>query len=233
MSGNWPPPWLRHKYCIFTVKFILSTNLSRFKENLMIIIDGRESALKIDNYANLEEALTAIMDDEQLRGRVITDVLVNEENFSEIYPHQAEDMSSDAITRIEVKSEPVDKMATAMAGEMHKVATLMGNGARNVGKLLREEKNTDALELFQDLLDVTRDFMGMITKLRDQYLGGADEEFVRKMEEFSNLITEMSDVMESEDWILLSDLLEYEFAPLCEDWRVVGENIHRQLEAVS
>lgn len=199
----------------------------------MIIIDGRENQLDLSGYANLEEALAAIMELDELQGRIITDVLVNDESFSEIYPHQAEDMECGSINKLEIKSEPVDKMALAMSGEMHKVATLMGNGARNVGRLFREEKNTDALELLQDLLDVTRDFMGMITKLRDQYLGGADENFVRKTEQFSDLLSEMSDVMESEDWVLLSDLLEYEFAPLCEDWRIIGENIHRQLEAVS
>lgn len=199
----------------------------------MIIIDGRESDLKLENYANLEEVLAAIMEADSLKGRIITDVLVNDENFSEIYPHQAEDMGCDGINKLEVKSEETDKMALAMAGEMHKVATLMANGARNVGRLFREDKNSDALELLQDLLDVTRDFMGMITKLRDQYLGGADEEFVRKTEEFSNLISEMSDVMESEDWVLLSDLLEYEFAPLCEDWRAIGEKTRRQIECVA
>lgn len=199
----------------------------------MIIVDGHESSLNIGNFANLEEILAAIMELDELKGRIITDVIVNDENFSEIYPHQAEDMGSDSITKLEIKSEPTDKMAIAMAGEMHKVATLMGNGARNVGKLFREEKTTDALELLQDLLDVTRDFMGMLTKLRDQYLGGADENFVRKTEDLSNLISEMSDVMESEDWILLSDLLEYEFAPICEDLRIVGDNLHRQLQAIS
>lgn len=199
----------------------------------MIIIDGHESSLNIGDYANLEEILAAIMEQDELKGRIITDVIVNGENFSEIYPHQAEDMGSDSVTRLEIKSEPTDKMAIAMAGEMHKVATLMGNGARNVGKLFREEKTTDALELLQDLLDVTRDFMGMITKLRDQFLGGADENFVRKTEDLSNLISEMSDVMESEDWILLSDLLEFEFAPICEDLRIVGDNLHRQLQAIS
>lgn len=199
----------------------------------MIIIDGRESGLDISTFANLEEALAAIAAEDQLKGRVITDVVVNDETFSEIYPHQAEDMSCDSITRIEVKSEPLDKMAIEMGGELHKVATLMGNGARNVGRLFREEKNTDALELLQDLLDVTRDFMGMITKLRDQFLGGADEEFVRKTEDLSNLLSEMGEVMESEDWVLLSDLLEYEFAPLCEDWRAIGEKTYRQLKAVS
>lgn len=199
----------------------------------MIIIDGRETDYKIADFDNLEKILTRIMEDDQLAGRVITDVLVNGENFSEIYPHQAEDMDVAGITRIEIKSQPAEKMALEMSGEMHKVTTLMANGARNVGRLFREEKTTDALELLQDLLDVTRDFMGTITKLRDQYLGGADEEFVRKTEELSNLVTEMSEVMESEDWVLLSDLLEYEFAPLCDDWRKIGEKIHTQIKALS
>lgn len=199
----------------------------------MIKIDGSQTDYKIADFENLEKILTHLMEDERLKGRVITDVLVNGETFSEIYPHQAEDMGVDTITSIEIKSEPLDKMAVEMSAEMHKVTTLMANGARNVGRLFREEKNADALELLQDVLDVTRDFMGTITKLRDQYLGGADAEFVTKTEELSNLVTEMSEVMESEDWVLLSDLLEYEFAPLCEDWRVIGEKIHNQIKAVS
>ncbi|MBD5553118.1 MAG: hypothetical protein HDQ44_02150 [Desulfovibrio sp.] len=199
----------------------------------MIIIDGRQSQYEIASFANLEELLAKVMEDGQLQGRVITDVIVNDESFSELYPHQAEDMDCAGIERVEIKSQPMDKMARDMAGEMPKVATLMANGARNVGRLFREDKQTDALELLQDLLDVTRDFMAMLTKLRDQYLGGADEEFVRKTEELSNLTSEMSEVMESEDWVLLSDLLEYELAPLCEDWRVIGEKIHKQLEAIA
>lgn len=198
----------------------------------MIIVDGRQSEQKISNFENLEDLLANVMKEEQLVGRVITDVIVNDENFSEIYPHQAEDMDCDSIEKVEIRSRPLDEMAVEMAGEMHKVATLMGNGARNVGKLFREEKNTDALELLQDLLDVTRDFMGLITKLREQYLGGADEEFVRKTENLSDLLSEMSEVMENEDWVLLSDLLEYELAPLCDDWRVIGERTHKQLQAV-
>lgn len=196
----------------------------------MIKIDGQNCDLKIADFANLEEVIAALMACDQLDGRVITDVLVNDENFSEIYPHQAQDMGTAGIQSIEVKSEPMDKMARDMAAELPKVATLMANGARNVGRLFREEKNADALELLQDLLDVTRDFMGMITKLREQYLD-VDEEFAHKSETLSDLLSEMGDVMENEDWVLLSDLLEFEFAPLCEEWRVIGERTSKQLDA--
>ena len=63
----------------------------------MIIIDGNKSAKSISTFENLEQALTSIMREEEMEGRVITDVLVNEAAFSEIYPHQAEDITCDSI----------------------------------------------------------------------------------------------------------------------------------------
>ncbi|MDE5832412.1 MAG: hypothetical protein K2H64_05430 [Desulfovibrio sp.] len=197
----------------------------------MIIVDGRKSEKKISDFANLEEILASVRDDDSMQGRVITDVIVNNENFSEIYPHQAEDMESASLESVEVRSEPAADMAVKVAAEMPKVAKMMAGGATNVARLLRESKQSEALELFQDLLDVTRDFMGMLSHLRDRFLGGADEDFARRTEKFSDLLSEMSEVMENEDWILLSDLLEFEFVPACEEWRTVGEKIRAQLEA--
>lgn len=72
----------------------------------MIIVDGCKSDKEISNFANLEEVLTNLMDDEKMDDRVVTDVFVNNESFSEIYPHQAEDVSCDTITSVEVRSVP-------------------------------------------------------------------------------------------------------------------------------
>ena len=52
----------------------------------MIIVDGCKSDKEISNFANLEEVLTNLMDDEKMDDRVVTDVFVNNESFSEIYP---------------------------------------------------------------------------------------------------------------------------------------------------
>ena len=134
----------------------------------MIIVDGCKSDKEISNFANLEEVLTTLMDDEKMDDRVVTDVFVNNESFSEIYPHQAEDVSCDTITSVEVRSVPAAELAVDMSAEMGKVARMMGSGALNVARLFREASDTDALELFQDLLDVTRDFMGMLGVLRER-----------------------------------------------------------------
>ena len=195
----------------------------------MIIVDGCKSEKAISNFANLEEVLLNVMQEAKMEDRVVTDVLVNDELFSEIYPHQAEDLSSSDIKSIEIRTVPASQMALDISGEMHKVAQLMLNGARNVARLFREAKDGDALELLQDLLDVTRDFLNMVSDLRTRYLNGANAEFAEKTQNLSDLISEMSDVLANEDWVLMADLLEYELAPQCEDWATVSDHLHKEL----
>lgn len=189
----------------------------------MIVIDGRQSDMLVGNFANLEEILVNVMGEDALENRVITDVLVNDEAFSEIYPHQAEDIGSEFIKSVEVRSIPVEEMAVSITQELHKVAQIMSNGSREVSRLFRQAEDTEALELLQDLLDVTRDFMSMLGVLRSQYAQAANEEFSANVEQFSSLLTEMSEVLENEDWILLADLLEYEFQPVCDAWQRVTQ----------
>ncbi|WP_366522948.1 hypothetical protein [Desulfovibrio sp.] len=48
----------------------------------MIIVDGCRSEQHISNFANLEEVLANVTDDEKMDGRIVTDVFVNNESFS-------------------------------------------------------------------------------------------------------------------------------------------------------
>jgi hypothetical protein len=200
----------------------------------MITIDGRQSEMEIGNFANLEEILVGVMSNEDMDARVVTDVLVNEETFSEIYPHQAEDISSEFIKSVEVRSMPVGEMAVNIAREMYKVTQIMSNGAKHVARLFRQADDAEALDMLQDLLDVTRDFMNMIGVLRNEFCLDSDSRaFNESAEQLSNLLTEMSEVLESSDWILLADLLEYEFLPLVQNWKQVIQNIRESLRHAS
>ena len=196
----------------------------------MIVIDGCKSDKELSGFSNLEEVLTSLMQDKSLEGRVVTDVLVNDEAFSEIYPHQAEDMSCENITSVELRSVPVAQMTIDIAAEMEKVAKMMASGASHVSRLFREASDADALELLQDLLDVTRDFMAMLGVLKDR-VGGMDEDFLARTTKLTDLVTEMSDVLENEDWILLADLLEYEFRPQCQEWQTFSSVLYQQVQA--
>jgi len=187
----------------------------------MISVDGRETGMEINQFHNLEEILLQIMGGGELDGRVVTDVFVNNESFSEIYPHQAEDIEVDEITSVEVKSVPVADMALDITTELNKVVLLMDQGARRVAELFRQADDAEALEVYQDLMDVTRDFLNMIGVLRGESLAKGTAAFDVSADEISNLFSEMVEVLENEDWILLADLLEYEFVPAMTRWKTV------------
>lgn len=184
----------------------------------MIIIDGRKTDMHIENFANLEEILVEANTKCGEENRIVTDVLLNNELFSEIYPHQAEDIERDEIRTVEVRSVPLGEMALNISDELFKVTRMMSNGSARVAQLFRQGDDQEALDMFQDLLDVTRDFMSMVGVLRSEFVEVTDPQFVALVERVSELLGEMSEVLAGEDWILLADLLEFEFNPVCEAW---------------
>lgn len=195
----------------------------------MIVIDGQQSGLSINNFSNLEDILVKVMGEDCLDNRVVTDVRVNDETFSEIYPHQAEDVSASDIKSVEIISVPVPEMAVNITRELYKVVNLMGEGGRRVADLFRQADDGEALEMYQDLLDVTRDFLGMIGILRNEFSLKEHASFNEAENEFSSLFSEMIEVTENEDWILLSDLLEYEFLPAVDRWKKVIAQIREDI----
>lgn len=195
----------------------------------MIIIDGRQSNLSIESFANLEEILVQANTECCKERRVVTDIFLNEESFSEIYPHQAEDIESDEIRTVEVRSMPLGEMALNISDELFKVTRMMSDGSIRISRLFRQGDDQEALEMLQDLLDVTRDFMSTVGVLRTEFVEVSDPEFVTLVERISELLGEMSEVLAMEDWILLSDLLEFEFMPVCESWNRVLQNLRDRI----
>lgn len=190
----------------------------------MIVVDGRTTGISIQNFENLEELLLKVMEDENLEGRVVTDVFVNKEAFSEIYPHQAEDIEAAGIESVEIRTVPASEMAVSITDELEKVVSLMDLGAKGVAELFRQAQDAEALEIYRDLLDVIQDFMAMIGLLRQEYGEKNQPGFIKASEEISSLFSEMLEVVENEDWVLLSDLLEYEFIPAVSRWKqVIGD----------
>jgi hypothetical protein len=49
------------------------------------------------------------------------------------------------------------------------------------------------------------------------------------LEAFSTLLNEMIEVQENEDWVLLADLLEYEFLPVVEKWVPVVKDLEKRV----
>lgn len=199
----------------------------------MIMVDGRDTGLAVQSFENLEQLLVKVMEDKHLEGRIVTDVLVNKEPFSEIYPHQAEDVDASGIDSVEIVSMPTSEMAVNITRELYKVVTLMDRGARRVAELFRKANDNEALEVFQDLMDVTRDFMGMVGVLRGEFSLKHTASFNQAAAEISSLFSEMLEVLENEDWILLADLMEYEFIPAVERWKKVVAQLREDIKEIA
>ncbi len=178
-------------------------------------------------FSNLEEILVQVIKDDYLEKRVVTDVLLNKEPFNEIYPHQAEDIEVSEIDSLEIQTVPLNEMAGNVAEELHKVINIMGEGARQIAQLFRQADDAEALEMLQDLLEVTREFLGMVGLLRYEYTTPGTDSISDRIEVISSLLGEMIEVLENEDWILLADLLEYEFLPTVKDWSGVINNLQK------
>lgn len=187
----------------------------------MILIDGQKSDLAIANFDNLDQIFVKVMEDGTLEDRVVTDVFVNERPFSEIYPHQAEDIDAKEVQTLEIRTLPVGEVAVEITRELYKVVTLMGEGAARVADMFRQADDAEALETYQDLMDVTRDFIGMVSVLRGEFALKDHQEFLEASDQLSSLFSEMTDVLVNEDWVLLADLLEYEFLPAVNRWKKV------------
>ncbi|WP_243546700.1 hypothetical protein [Pseudodesulfovibrio tunisiensis] len=197
----------------------------------MLFIDGKKYDLGERNFQNLEQVFSTVMEDGALENRIVTDVLVNDEPFTEIYPHQAEDIEMSEVESVEIRTMAVNDMAVEITRELYKVVTIMSEGGKRVAELFRQADDAEALETYQDLLDVTRNFLQMVGLLRNEYSLKDHVQYADAAEELSGLFTEMSDVLENEDWILLADLLEYEFLPAVEKWKKVIAQLREDIRA--
>lgn len=196
----------------------------------MIIIDGNKTDMQIKNFSNLEEILLYAASDSRLENRIVTDVLLNDELFSELYPHQAEDIPTNEINSVEIRSIPFGEMAYNITEELLKVSDFISAGSKEVAQHFRKGEDDEGLELFQDLLDVIRDFMTMVNVLRTDFIVTDDSVFADCSEQISSLLSEMTDVLEQEDWIMLADLLEYELIPACERWNIIIEELRKAIQ---
>ncbi|SHN70455.1 hypothetical protein [Desulfovibrio litoralis] len=196
----------------------------------MIVIDGCQSNICIENFSNLEEILVKVMEDEALSKRIVTDVIVNDEAFSEIYPHQAEDFETNEIKRIELKTVSQLDFAGDVTTELFKIISILQSGSIKIAQDLRAAKNDEALLMIQDLFTVTSNFLNMIAVLREQFQTAHIESFSTFTNKFTSVLEELIEAIENEDWILLSDLLEYEFNPVCVGWNQILEDLSKEIE---
>lgn len=184
----------------------------------MIYINGQKSELELNQFANFEEVINAAnkhcIDEEE----IITEVHLNNELFQELYPHQAEDIDIDEVEKVEITSVKCVEMASQIVAELFKVTSSMRLAATQASESLRRGDDADAFETINNMTDVIRNFLNMIFCFQSDFNAPVTNEYLALAEKYNQILMEVNEAMENEDWILVADLLEFEVAPLCSEW---------------
>lgn len=184
----------------------------------MIYINGQKSELELNQFANFEEVINAANKCCSDENEIITEVHLNNELFQELYPHQAEDIDIDEIEKVEITSVKYVEMASQIVSELFKVTASMRLAAAQASESLRRGDDADAFQTINNMTDVIREFLKMIFCFQSDFNAPITDEYVSLAERYNQILMEVNDAMESEDWILVADLLEFEVAPLCSEW---------------
>ncbi len=184
----------------------------------MIYINGQKSELELSQFANFEEVIAAtnkVCNDAE---EIITEVHLNNELFQELYPHQAEDIEINEIQKVEITSMKYVEMASQIVSELFKVTKSIRLASTNASEPLRRGDDADAFNTITNMIDVVRNFLNMISCFQSDFSAPVTDEYTALTEKYSQILVEMNDALENQDWILVADLLEFELAPLSADW---------------
>lgn len=199
----------------------------------MIYINGQKSALEINQFANLEEILIATNEACNNANQIITDIHLNDESFHELYPHQAEDIEIDEIQKVEITSMDFVEMASQIVEELFKVTASIRLAATQSSESLRRGDDMNALNNITNMTDVVRNFLSMLNCFQEDFNAPKTEEYNNLAEKYAQLLEEIIEAMENEDWILVADLLEFEIAPLCSEWDEYLKSLRFYFSSVS
>lgn len=187
-------------------------------EGKMIYINGQKSAFEINQFANLEELILATNESCNNAHQIITAVHVNDELFQELYPHQAEDIDSAEIQKVEITAIDYVQMASQIVEELFKVTASIKLASTQASESLRRGDDMEALTTITNMTDVIRNFLNMLSFFQQDFDAPKTAEYTELFEKYSQILLEITEAMENEDWILVADLLEFEIAPLCAEW---------------
>jgi len=192
-----------------------------------ILVDHKKIEFEPSKVRNLEEVILKLMADKIQGNNVITAVRLNGEFYSEKIPHDASKVPIRDIQTLEIETMSTEEVAWHFLIQSGKQLDRLMENAKQVSELFRVADETEANEQYAIFLESLRLFIQMLNEVQAilnldlaaiPYQNGTIE---TKVHTLLGLADQMHKVQEEEDWVMLADLLEYELAPLLEEWKSI------------
>ena len=189
-----------------------------------VILDGQPITQDISGN-NLQEMLQVISDYFMSPDLSLREVLINGQPYEEATMGSPLSISREGISRLEIQTVSAREMALHFLTSANPTLEALIQAAPAVAEMLRAGETQQANEKYLHLLNTLQLFLQMVEK-SSNVLGvdvdGSRLEEVssrRSFDRLSNLIGQLLESQDQEDWLTLADILEYDLSPELESWQ--------------
>jgi hypothetical protein len=193
-----------------------------------VTLNDQTLPVDLSHLRNLEEVLMELNDKFIPEGQQLFQVEVNGEFFTERYPRESRYVTLGEVAKLDLKTVSDADLARAILNDAVNQALTLGQALEKSAALFRLAAEDEANHYFAQVLEALRWLLqtgegacqvlkvdlGQVTSPQI----GDVAEFLKR---FQDLLDEMLQVYEEEDYILLADLMEYELLPMVQEWQKI------------
>ncbi len=201
---------------------------------MQVTINEEHIPVDFSHMRSLEEALVELNDRFVPQGEQLFQVRVNGEFYSERYPRESRYLELKEISTLDLRTIPHEKMARVVLGEAVQQAGILCQAIEKSARLFRVTAEDEANHYFAQVLEALRwllitgenacQVLQVDLGLAVAFRGGQVTHFLQSLQD---LLDEMLEISEDEDYILLADLMAYELLPMVREWQEILQNLAR------
>jgi len=189
-----------------------------------IFVDGKEFQGELGG-ATLQDMLGDLADRALGQDATMREIKINGQPFEEARLGPADRLGRENVQRLEVETIPAREMALHFLTNADAYLATIAQAVPQVAELFRVGDEQEASERYLSLLEGLGLFLQMLQASRDVLeldfsrevaQGRSAEEM---LEQLSTKVQELLNAQESQDWVLLADVLEYDLAGELAHWQ--------------
>ena len=195
---------------------------------MQVTLNDQNLPVDFSHLRNLEEALVELNDKFIPSGQQLFQVQVNGQFFTERYPRESRYVTLGEVSTLDLKTVSDVDMARSILTDAAQQAQTLVQALEKSAALFRLAAEDEANHYFAQVLDALRWLVQTgegacqvldveLTQVKSPQIGDVSE-FLKR---FQDLLDEMLQVFEEEDYILLADLMEYELLPMVQEWQKI------------
>jgi hypothetical protein len=195
---------------------------------MLVTVNEQPLNINTGHLHNLEEALMAVNDNFIPQGEQLFQVKINGDLFSERYPRESRYIELESIASLDIHTVTDQDMARAILRQTGSQIDMVIHAIEKGATLFRLADESEANFFYSQVLDSLR-WMLQVGHLAGEVLKvdmrvvqqpghSPGDDFLNRLTE---LLDEMAQVHQEEDFILLADLMEYELIPVVMEWKKI------------